>query len=87
MSTALYRYNNSCKNSNYLFSEVNDWLQSPFSNFSSNAAFLSALGLVIQFPMTAVTNSFSIRPVLYLTSETQITGGDGSSTKPFELSL
>ena len=85
LSNALYNYGSSCKNSDYLFSGVLEWLQAPHASYSGYAAYLASTGIVST--SNNVTYSYAVRPVLYLTSETQITGGDGSSTKPFELSL
>ena len=85
LSTALNNYDSSCKNSDYLFSGVHEWLQAPFASTSSDAADLGNPGYVNA--INGVGGPFAIRPVLYLTSETQITGGDGSQNKPFQLSL
>ena len=84
LSTALYSYRDSCKNSDYLFSGVDEWLQAPHASNSGDAAFLDSTGYVIN---ALVPYSFAVRPVLYLTSETQIIGGDGSSSNPFQLFL
>ena len=84
LSTALYRYNNSCKNSDYLSIGVHEWLQAPYASYSNHAAHLNSAGSV--YTGNGVTDSFAVRPVLYLTSETQITGGDGSQSKPYILS-
>ena len=83
LSTALYRYNRSCKNSDYLFSGANEWLQAPLSGNSNSATGLDSTGYV--YGNGRLTYSYAVRPVLYLTSETQITGGDGSSSNPFQL--
>ena len=85
LSTALYDYDGSCKNSDYLFSGVWEWLQAPRASYSNGAAGLDSTGFVGTY--SDVTGSSAVRPVLYLTSETQIIGGDGSSSNPFELSL
>ena len=85
LSTALRSYNSSCKNSDYLFSGVEEWLQAPCANRSDNAAKLSSTGYVD--PRNYVPNSSTVRPVLYLNTNVQITGGDGSSLNPFQLSL
>ncbi len=83
LSTALYRYNSSCKNSDYLFSGVTEWLQAPYASSSSDAAALFAIGRVGR--NDSVTHSGAVRPVLYLNSNVQITGGDGSQNNPFQL--
>ena len=85
LSTALRNYYSSCKNIDYLSIGVVEWLQAPYASYSNNAAVLRNTGSVRT--SYHVPDSYAVRPVLYLTSETQITGGDGSSTKPFELSL
>ncbi len=85
LSTALYRYKNSCKNSDYLSIRVYEWLQAPLASDSLTAARLDSTGFVGASYL--VSYSHAVRPVLYLTSETQITGGDGSSSNPFQLFL
>ena len=85
LSTALYDYNSTCKNSDYLFSGVWEWLQAPDASDSLYVAYVSRYGHV--GTANGVANSRAVRPVLYLTSETQIIGGDGSSSNPFQLFL
>ena len=85
LTTTLYRYYYSCKNSDYLFSGVTEWLQAPSASVNNYATGLYSTGYVSKNSPVAYSNA--VRPVLYLTSETQITGGDGSSSNPFELSL
>ena len=83
LSTALYSYSSSCKNSDYLFSGVYEWLQAPSASYSDSAAFLDSSGSV--FAISYVTYSDAVRPVLYLNSNVKITGGDGSQSNPFSL--
>ena len=83
LSTALYKYDISRKNSDYLFSGEYEWLQAPNATISYHAAILYRSGFVA--PSYIVSNSYAVRPVLYLTSETQITGGDGSQGNAFKL--
>ena len=85
LSTALRRYSSSCKNSDYLFSGVSEWLQAPYASASNTAAYLGSTGYV--HTDSSVTYFYAIRPVLYLTSETQITGGDGSQGNAFQLEI
>ena len=83
LSTALYNYSGSCKNSDYLSIGKNEWLQAPTAGYSYNAAALYSSGSVPgYFP---VTNSNAVRPVLYLNTNVQITGGDGSQGNAFQL--
>ena len=83
LSTALYDYNSSCKNSDYLFSGVTEWLQAPNASNSSGAAHLYSTGYVNG--NHSVTGSDAVRPVLYLNTNVQITGGDGSQGNAFQL--
>ena len=83
LSTALYRYDSSCKNSDYLFSGVAEWLQAPYASVRSDAALLDSTGYVNG--NNNVTNSNAVRPVLYLNTNVQITGGDGSQGNAFQL--
>ena len=85
LSTALFYYDGSCKNSDYLFSGVTEWLQASVASNSSSTTSLYGAGYVNGYDY--VTHSIAVRPVLYLTSETQITGGDGSQSNPFQLKL
>ena len=85
LSTALWNYSSSCKNSDYLFSGVNEWLQAPTANVGSDTASLLSTGDVHGY--TPVYNSFAVRPVLYLNTNVQITGGDGSQGNAFQLSM
>ena len=82
LSTALYDYKSSCKNSDYLSIGVAEWLQTPLASYFSLAAELNSLGSVYGI---GVTDSYAVRPVLYLNTNVQITGGDGSQGNAFQL--
>ena len=86
LSTALYSYRDSCKNSDYLFSGVWEWLQAPSVSYSNRTAYLDSLGFVYGHSHVTGSNT-AFRPVLYLTSETQIIGGDGSQGNAFQLEI
>ena len=81
LSTALYDYNSSCKNSDYLFSGVYEWLQAPNAIDSKRAARLSSTGYVIM--RDVVTSSYAVRPVLYLNTNVKIIGGIGTKSEPY----
>ena len=83
LSTALYNYSGSCKNSDYLFSGVNEWLQAPSASLSLYASDLISSGSVTGGDYVSYSNAF--RPVLYLNTNVQITGGDGSQGNAFQL--
>ena len=84
LSTALYDYNDSCKNTDYLHKGVRQWLQAPYASSKNSAADLFSTGLMYGY--YDVTFSSAVFPVLYLESQTMITGGEGSSDSPFILS-
>ncbi len=83
LSTALYKYSSSCKNSDYLFSGANEWLQAPHASYNR------AINLIDSGSVggngSGMFYSYAVRPVLYLNTNVQITGGDGSQTSPFDL--
>ena len=96
-SKELYNWNEAsyidCKNNDWLFTSQNnfvknrEWLLSPCSSVSSNAAFLGASGYV-DFSVFYVSNSqFAVRPTFYLDSSVlKIVGtGDGSSSNPYRV--
>ena len=84
LSTALYNYDGGCNNSDYLSIGVIEWLQAPYASDSSIAAILDSSGFV-RGNGFVVTYSNAVRPVLYLNTNVQITGGDGSQGNAFQL--
>ena len=85
LSTALYSYNSSCQNTDYLYSGVYEWLQVPYASDAYMAATLRSAGIVDGNGGILDTDSYAVRPVLYLNSNVQITGGEGSQSNPFTL--
>ena len=90
-SKELYNWNEAsyidCKNNDWLFTSQNnfvknrEWLLSPCSSVSSNAAFLGASGYV-DFSVFYVSNSqFAVRPTFYLDSSVLKIVGTGDGTK------
>ena len=60
-----------------------EWLQTPIANYSFSATAICFVGFVDNY--YSVHDYNAVRPVLYLTSGTKITGGDGSQSNPFQL--
>lgn len=83
LSTALYRYHSSCKNTDYLSIGTLEWLQAPNAYNSGLVADLNGSGYVAGDDV--FYNAYAVRPVLYLNSNVQITGGEGSQSNPFTL--
>ena len=84
LSTALYSYSSSCKNTDYLFIRKGEWLQAPFSSNNNGTNYLYTTGEV-GYHVNVSLNSKAVRPVLYLNSNVQITDGIGSQSNPFKL--
>ncbi len=76
----------SCKNTTWMFYSLNWWLLSPRS--SNDSLIISSSG---NFGTSTAGGTYGIsagvRPVLYLSSDIKITGGDGSQSNPYQLSL
>ena len=85
LSMALYNYDSSCKNSDYLSIGVTEWLQAPSASDSYLAADLYIHGYVRGTGSMVNYYSSAVRPVLYLNTDVQITDGDGSQSNPFKL--
>ena len=83
LSTVLISYNVSCKDSNYLFRGVYEWLQTPYADSPEIASLIGTDGSVGGYSPTKY--AYEVRPVLYLTLETQITGGDGSQSNLYTI--
>ena len=85
---AVYDYNTAdCENNDWLFTSQNnfvngkEWLLSPCSSVSSNAAFLGPSGYV-DFSVYYVSNfQFAVRPTFYLDSSILKIVGTGDGTK------
>ena len=86
LSISLWSYSNNCKNNDYLFKGVNEWLQMPSVAVNFDAYYIDISGDVKTKGIT-VDNALAIRPSLYLKLEVKIVGGDGSYDNPYELSI
>ena len=82
-----YGYDTNCTDTNYLFdSSYWEWLL-PYRTSRAYGAFFRFTTGYVRINCSAY-DTLGVRPVLYLDSSVSITGdGDGSSSKPFELSL
>ena len=84
----LVNYNNAtCKNNNWLFiNNAYQWLLPQFASYSVDVFFVFPDGIVSK-DHTVGGGENGVRPVLYLTSAVQITGGEGTSSSPYTLGL
>ena len=93
----LYNWNSSsysdCKNNDWIFTSQNsfadnrEWLLSPYSMNSTDAAHLYSGGYVHLNGYRVVGGKFAVRPTFYLDSSIlKIVGtGDGSSSNPYRI--
>ena len=84
--TLRYYDNATCKNNNWLHNKNYQWLL-PQNGDYSNFAFSAGPGGGVGSDATVSSNQFAVRPVLYLKSFVQITGGKGTSTDPYVLGM
>ena len=78
-----YDNRNSCKNTTWIYSpSINWWLLSPNADNYNNAFVMNMSGYVDNGNLTY---GYHVRPVVYLSSEVQITGGNGSQSNPYTI--
>ena len=74
-----------CYNNNWLYTESDYWTLTPLSMYPNYEFLVSSDGSMSNNPLFG--GSFGVRPSLYLTSDVSITGGTGTSTNPYTLSV
>ena len=75
-----------CYNNDWLYDSSNhQWTLTPFSAYSGNVFYVSAYGYV--YDLYARGTNFAVSPALYLSSNVKISGGTGTSSDPYQLSL
>ena len=81
----LWDYDNAtCKNNNWLYIKVNEWILPQRASASVNA-FMATAGGFVNYGSRVSDSLNGVRPVLYLISSAQITGGNGTSSSPYTL--
>ena len=73
-----------CTNNNWLFG-IKEWMLPQHSYYSYYAFTVNSYGGVNNNHVSG--NQNGVRPVLYLISSVEITGGDGTSSSPYTLGL
>ena len=64
---------------------MNEWLLPQYASYSNLAFSVKSAGRVNDDYVKR--GQLAVRPVVYLTSAVQITGGDGTSSSPYTLGL
>ena len=75
-----------CNSTNWLYSGSDEWLLPQISGDSSGAFYVNSTGYVYDSSFVNVSER-AVRPVLYLSSNVKISGGEGTSQKPYTLSI
>ena len=89
LNTELYNWNGSsvsdCKDNDWLYDSSNDqWTITPYSRISSHVSYVFSYGDVAN--VNAYGRS-AVSPALYLSSNVKISGGEGTESSPYQLSL
>ena len=75
----------SCKTTNnWLDKSAATWLLPQYSDLSGNAFYVNSTGYVSS-DNNVLNDEVAVRPVLYLSSNVKISGGEGTSQKPYML--
>ena len=75
-----------CNTTNWLYNiKVNEWLLPQVASYSDVAFVVTSGGFADDVYVDSY--QFAVRPVLYLISSAQITGGNGTSSSPYTLGL
>ena len=75
-----------CNTTNWLYNiKKDEWLLPQVASISYRAFLVASGGLVDYFDVN--DDQYGVRPVLYLISSAQITGGNGTSSSPYTLGL
>ena len=87
LNTVLYKWDGSsvsdCKNNDWLFFSSTQWTISPYSSMAHRAFNVYSGGSVSYD--SSVFISRRVRPVVYLSSDVKISGGEGTSELPYTL--
>lgn len=75
----------SCKNTTWMHNDTSWWTISPETDSSDGIFYVLSNGIVSIFGASYFDGAFDIRPAVYLSSEVQITGGDGSQSNPYTI--
>ena len=75
---------NTCKNTNWMFNNDSWWTLTQDGDLSSGVFTVDVYG---KFTYMTASLMQQVRPTLYLSSEIKITGGTGTSSDPYQISL
>ena len=81
----IYYDNAICRNNNWLYKANGNWILTQRASVSYIAFYVGPDGFLYNDDVSG--NRIGVRPVLYLISSAQITGGNGTSSSPYTLGL
>ncbi len=76
-----------CTSTNWLYSGSGEWLLPQYSGSFDYAFDVNSTGYLDYNHVNVVNIELAVRPVLYLSSNVKISGGEGTSQKPYTLSI
>ncbi len=86
--TSIGAYDSSfCTSTNWLYSGSDEWLLPQSSGDSSYAFSVDSTNGVDNYYNLVYIDEYTVRPVLYLSSNVKISGGNGTSEQPYQLSI
>ena len=81
-----YYDDNTCKKNSWMFSGSSSWTLTAYGKLAStNVFYVSSSGRINVDGYSANSDNYGVRPVVYLSSSVQITGGDGSQSNPYTI--
>ena len=87
LAKELYNWDSSsysdCKNNDWIFNSTAQWTLTPHSSKSHNVIHVNKTGYVNDNNYANISNG--VRPSVYLTSNVNISGGDGTMNNPYTL--
>ena len=89
LNTELYNWDGSsvsdCKNNDWLYDSSNyQWTLTPSFSYSASVFYVDSSGYVRS---NGASDSRAVSPAIYLSSNVKISGGEGTESSPYELSL
>ena len=72
----------SCGNTTWMYDSTIWWTLSPYFGYSGSVFYVTSTSSILN---TSTYTSNGVRPVVYLSAEVQITGGDGSQSNPYTI--
>ena len=83
--TDLYDYDNSTITANnWLYMGLYEWTITPYSSVSNNVFAVNSNGLLYNY---SASYGYAARPVFYLKSNVELSGGTGTSSDPYRLAV